>query len=1128
MLNSELELLKQEIKNRITEFVQTNQLEDAKRLIDEYESMIQFDIEIYSIKGVIALLENDYEQAEVILKEGIVLDGEYFDILYNLAYLYEMTGRYADAVRFYKRSLKYCKDYQLKEQIEETLKRISVENNFRSDVIKLENFKKVLVIAYYFPPLSGSGVQRTLKFVKNLRDFGWEPIVVTVGESNYPLKDKSLLLEIPDDIEIIRIDDIKNLNNKTIEELLSLYDDVINNKEIMSEFMNDLRKSKELLYQLAVTPDKAIFWANNVLKNIDYKVDFNEIDLIYTTSGPYSDHLIGYQLKNRYFKPWIADFRDEWTNNPYATYHSDTIKYKMDFSMERTIVKNADKVITTTPIASENYRKTFDLKADKVVTITNGYDESDFADLNLDCKSSNKFTIIHNGLLYLIRTPRTFLEAVSNLIQRRLIDKSKIKIVLTEDEHEWISVIKEFDLEGVVQFTGYLSHRDSLIYASKANALLLIVGPGEKNKSVYPGKIFEYLRLKKPILALSPNGSLVENLINDTKRGINVDFDDIQAIEEAILSLYINWERNQEIEFKIDDKITIFERKNITRQLVNLFDEQYKVWKNKKSKKKICFFTIRNGDKFLGDIIDNLGEEYEVRKVIVTKYEQIDKGMAWADICWFDWCDDLLIYASNHELAKEKTIISRLHSYEVFTDNPNKVNWFNVDTLIIVANHIYKLFKLQVPDIEEKVRVVINNNGVNLNKYKFKKREKGYNIAFVGYMIPTKNPMLLLQIVKKLVEIDPKYKVYIAGHFKDDKLKLYWDYAVNELDLSRNVIFQGFQPNISEWLEDKNYILSTTMFESFGYGIAEAMAKGIKPIIHNFVFSKEVWPEKYLFNTIEEAVDMIISDEYNSLEYRNFIEENYSFDEQIRKIKEIVADSGKWVIDYKGEKKDKNIRHIFYNGKEIKFYLPNQNDYIQKVIYQNKSFYEVSMLEDIAKRVKKGSVIVDIGANIGNHTVFFGKVCEAQVFAFEPQSNIFEILKRNVEINNLSNQVSLYNTALGSTKGKGVLLVEDSNNLGSTRVFELESGNVEIITLDSILLNQVKHIEVIKIDVEGMELEVLKGSTQILETFKPLLYVETKTQEEYIKIQSFLRKYKYISKQKFNATPTILFEPISR
>lgn len=297
------------------------------------------------------------------------------------------------------------------------------------------------------------------------------------------------------------------------------------------------------------------------------------------------------------------------------------------------------------------------------------------------------------------------------------------------------------------------------------------------------------------------------------------------------------------------------------------------------NRRKIVFFVVPRGDSFINDIIENLSEKYEIRKIIVTDYKQIVNGMNWADICWFEWCDELIIYGNKLDIAKKKTIICRLHSYEAFTNNIMKVNWKVVDNIIFVAEHIKNLVVSKVKIDNEKISVI--PNGVNVDKYKFKNYSKGFNISFVGYIDFKKGPMLLIHTFKAIHDIDNRYKLYIAGQFKEERYKLYFNQMIEEMELKECIFFEGWQTDIDKWLEDKEYIICTSVLESQNMSIMQAMSKGIKPIIHNFVGAKQIYSEKYIWNTIEDAVKMIISDEYNSREYREFIENKYSLKKQI-------------------------------------------------------------------------------------------------------------------------------------------------------------------------------------------------------------------------------------------------------
>jgi glycosyltransferase involved in cell wall biosynthesis len=281
-------------------------------------------------------------------------------------------------------------------------------------------------------------------------------------------------------------------------------------------------------------------------------------------------------LKTKYQKKWIVDFRDEWTNNPYYSYDRTDLIYKMFREMEQNILNKSDKILAITAHAKTNYIHDFNINEHKIFTLTNGYDEEDFKSLtSKQLKKNKKFTIMHNGLLYMIRTPETFFEAISNLMKNGCIPKENLEILFTQtdDDLKWGKLTHDLEIGNNVKFLGYLDHQDSLVYANRSDLLLLIVGPGDNNKSVYTGKIFEYLRLGKRILSLSPKNSLVEALITETRRGENFDFYDVKNMENYILRMYKLWVENLYADLEIDATIQSFEREKLTGMLSSVFNE---------------------------------------------------------------------------------------------------------------------------------------------------------------------------------------------------------------------------------------------------------------------------------------------------------------------------------------------------------------------------------------------------------------------------------------------------------------------------------------------------------------------------------------------------------------------------
>lgn len=302
--------------------------------------------------------------------------------------------------------------------------------------------------------------------------------------------------------------------------------------------------------------------------------------------------------------------------------------------------------------------------------------------------------------------------------------------------------------------------------------------------------------------------------------------------------------------------------------------------------KKIVFFVKSGLDNFLQDVIDGLSDEYETRKIIATEYKQIDEGMKWADICWFEWCDELVAYGSKLDMAQDRKIVCRLHSYEAFTDYITQVNWSNVDKLICVGEFIRNLV-LKKTDIDKEKTDIIPN-GIDIDKYNYKERGKGFNIAYAGYINFKKGPMLLLQAFKSIYDMDSRYKLHIAGVFQEERYVLYFTHMIKEMGLQGSVGYDGWQDDLDMWFEDKNYILCTSLLESQNVSVMQAMSKGIKPLVHNFPGAGDIYPSKYLWNTAGEAAAMIGEDSYDSKEYRQYIEENYSLSRQIMSVKDML------------------------------------------------------------------------------------------------------------------------------------------------------------------------------------------------------------------------------------------------
>ncbi len=304
---------------------------------------------------------------------------------------------------------------------------------------------------------------------------------------------------------------------------------------------------------------------------------------------------------------------------------------------------------------------------------------------------------------------------------------------------------------------------------------------------------------------------------------------------------------------------------------------------------KVAFFCGGDGMTFLNDVLPFLSRRFQVEVFQGTEPQQMTELMNWADIAWFEWCTNLAVLGSN--MSKSCKIIVRLHRYEAYLDWPQQVNWDNVDVLITVGNSFTrKNLVAQVPDIESRTQIETIANGVDLNAFPFVDRPKGKNIAFLSNLRMVKNPGLILQCMQKLNYIDPDYKLFFAGAIQDTVVQQYLEHMVEVLDLSDVVFFDGYQQDVPRWLADKHYIVSTSLVEGVPVGILQAMASGLKPVIHNFPGACEIFPQQYLFNISEEFCDQILSDDYRPKDYRQFVAANYSVTKQLNRVNQLFTE----------------------------------------------------------------------------------------------------------------------------------------------------------------------------------------------------------------------------------------------
>lgn len=442
--------------------------------------------------------------------------------------------------------------------------------------------KNILFIAYYYPPLGGAGVQRTLKFAKYLNRMGYKVNILTVKNDNVNVKDTTLESDSDESIKIFRAKQKEiGIINKFINKGSNPDSTQINpNSKVNANssgnaflkfLMKGIRKFLLGIYTLVFIPDDKIMWKNQAIK-LGLDVIKNEkIDIIISTSSPYTDHLVGYELKKATNVKWICDFRDPWVMHHFAKYS--LISKSINKRLEKKVITNTDMVISVSQPIVDDFKMSYGVTLEnKLHVITNGYDEDDFEDYNIN-KFSNKFIITYNGTVYGKESLKNFFIAVSNLLKENKIEKDKFQIRfvgrLGREAKEDVDNFNE--IYNIVELISYLPHKESIKKLEESSSLLLILSSGEGCKGVYTGKIFEYLRSEREIIGIVPDG-VARDLINKTNSGYCCYPDSITEIQDAIYTSYCAWKGDKEKLIPNKEEIKKYDREIVTAKLADLID----------------------------------------------------------------------------------------------------------------------------------------------------------------------------------------------------------------------------------------------------------------------------------------------------------------------------------------------------------------------------------------------------------------------------------------------------------------------------------------------------------------------------------------------------------------------------
>lgn len=400
---------------------------------------------------------------------------------------------------------------------------------------------KILLVTYYWPPCGGPGVQRALKFAKYLPEFGCIPFVITVDETkaSYPIIDQSLCNDVPDTVNVFRTD---------TSEPFGAYSALTNKKEIPhSGFANErspgmLQKASRFVRGNFFIPDARKGWNKYAIAKIRELLKTEKFDAIMTTSPPHSTQLIGLKLKNETGLPWIADFRDPWTD---IYYYKDMMHTayarRKDASYEKAVLENADAILVVSPSVQRMLEKKSDkLSPSKFHVIPNGYDENDFTERSFS--PSAEFIITYTGTIALNYGIQNFIKAFAEIVkQNNFIIRLRF---IGNTGADIRTLISEEGIENNVEYVTYMPHKESVGMLMQSNALLLAIPQIENNEGILTGKLFEYLASKKPIICVGPSKGDAAAIINECNAGSTFDYDNRTELKNYILSLLEKWKSN--------------------------------------------------------------------------------------------------------------------------------------------------------------------------------------------------------------------------------------------------------------------------------------------------------------------------------------------------------------------------------------------------------------------------------------------------------------------------------------------------------------------------------------------------------------------------------------------------------
>ena len=432
----------------------------------------------------------------------------------------------------------------------------------------------ILIIAYYWPPAGGSGVQRWLYMANHLADIPGNNVSVFVPDTqDYQVLDPTLSADISPKLTIIK---------RPIWDPAHFYNKVAGEKNKIGIGMSTASKQKSFIQKMGLwfranvfIPDSRVFWVKPSYKFLKKYIEQNNIDVIVTTGPPHSIHLIGLKLKKYFDKKiiWVADFRDPWSE----IYYIEVLKppqlaLNKIKKYEYKTLTNADIITVTANDLANKFKKISNNI--NIQVIENGY-EKIFFEKDVLTIAPSEFNIVHLGVLSPPRNPSNLWKALDEIKKqnKEFSNISEIKLIGNIDG-SIIEEIKKNDLQDITQILPPVSHQESIKYQMDAAILLLIIENASSAKSIIPGKIFEYLAAGRPILGIGPTDGEVSMILGNSEYAKMIEWDDLQGIKDFILNIYKKYNDGDKLIIDYPQK-EVYNRENLAKKFYNIL-ENYK------------------------------------------------------------------------------------------------------------------------------------------------------------------------------------------------------------------------------------------------------------------------------------------------------------------------------------------------------------------------------------------------------------------------------------------------------------------------------------------------------------------------------------------------------------------------